>query len=137
MKKLGTMICCLCLAVFGAVVGLNNKSPAVTANAAPVFELPLDLKLPYVKHDTIYISRDTIMPCNKNHYEFKEKVVRIPYAVRDTLYVPVLTTIILEDRKESSSDSTKCVSVANDSTQIQKPLDIPDSVSVRPVECIK
>lgn len=128
------MICCLCLATFGAVVGLNNKSPAVTANAAPVFNsVPLDLQLPRIKYDTIYMTKDSIIPCKKNHYKPKVREVRIPYAVRDTLYVPVVTTIILRDRVESSQDSTMNI-IRHDSVQVQKTIGTPDSVCVAPVE---
>lgn len=134
MRKFSTMLSCLCLAIFGAVVGLNNKSPAVTANAAPTFSyLPRDLQLPKIKYDTIYMTKDSIIPCKKNHYP-KRKEVRIPYAVRDTLYVPVVTTIILRDRKESSQDSTTCTVIHDNSIQVQKPIEIPDSITVRPVE---
>lgn len=128
------MICCLCLATFGAVVGLNNKSPAVTANAAPVFNsVPLDLQLPKIKYDTIYMTKDSIIPCKKNHYKPKIREVRIPYAVRDTLYVPVVTTIILRDRVESSQDSTMNI-IRHDSVQVQKTIGTPDSACVAPVE---
>ena len=128
MRKFTTVLCSLCLAVFGAVVGLNNKSPAVTANAAPVFtSVPLDLQLPRIKYDTIYITKDSIIPCNKNHYKPKVKEVRIPYAVRDTLYVPVVTTIILRDRAESSQDSTK-YTILQDSIQVQKTIGTPSNV---------
>ena len=128
------MIYCLCLATFGAVVGLNNKSPAVTANAAPVFNsVPLDLQLPRIKYDTIYMTKDSIIPCKKNHYKPKVREVRIPYAVRDTLYVPVVTTIILRDRVESSQDSTTNI-IRHDSVQVQKTIGTPDSVCVAPVE---
>lgn len=128
MRKFTTVLCSLCLAVFGAVVGLNNKSPAVTANAAPVFtSVPLDLQLPRIKYDTIYITKDSIIPCNKNHFKSKVKEVRIPYAVRDTLYVPVVTTIILRDRVESSQDSTKCT-ILQDSIQVQKTIGTPSNV---------
>ena len=134
MKKFSTMLSCLCLALFGAVVGLNNKSPAVTANAAPVFNsMPLDLQLPRIKYDTIYITKDSIIPCKRNHYKPKIKEVRIPYAVRDTLYVPVVTTIILRDREESSQDSTMSI-IRHDDIQVQKTIGTPDSVTVRPVE---
>ena len=134
MKKFSTMLSCLCLALFGAVVGLNNKSPAVTANAAPVFSsMPLDLQLPRIKYDTIYITKDSIIPCKRNHYKPKVKEVRIPYAVRDTLYVPVVTTIILRDREESSQDSTMNI-IRHDDIQVQKTIGTPDSVTVRPVE---
>lgn len=128
MRKFTTVLCSICLAVFGAVVGLNNKSPAVTANAAPVFtSAPLDLQLPRIKYDTIYMTKDSIMPCNKNHYKPKVKEVRIPYAVRDTLYVPVVTTIILRDRVESSQDSTK-YTILQDSVQVQKTIGTPSNV---------
>lgn len=128
MRKFTTVLCSLCLAIFGAVVGLNNKSPAVTANAAPVFtSVPLDLQLPRIKYDTIYITKDSIIPCNKNHYKPKVKEVRIPYAVRDTLYVPVVTTIILRDRAESSQDSTK-YAILQDSIQVQKTIGTPSNV---------
>lgn len=128
MRKFTTVLCSICLAVFGAVVGLNNKSPAVTANAAPVFtSVPLDLQLPRIKYDTIYITKDSIIPCNKNHYKPKVKEVRIPYAVRDTLYVPVVTTIILRDRAESSQDSTK-YTILQDSIQVQKTIGTPSNV---------
>ena len=134
MKKFSTMLSCICLALFGAIVGLNNKSPAVTATAAPVFtSLPLDLQLPRIKYDTIYITKDSIIPCNRTHYKLKVKEVRIPYAVRDTLYVPVVTTIILRDRAESSQDSTMNI-IRHDSIQVQKTLGTPDSVCVAPVE---
>lgn len=134
MKKFSTMLSCLCLALFGAVVGLNNKSPAVTANAAPVFSsMPLDLQLPRIKYDTIYITKDSIIPCKRNHYKPKVKEVRIPYAVRDTLYVPVVTTIILRDREESSQDSTMNI-IRHDDIQVQKTIGTPDSVQVVPVE---
>ena len=134
MKKFSTMLSCLCLALFGAVVGLNNKSPAVTANAAPVFNsMPLDLQLPRIKYDTIYITKDSIIPCKRNHYKPKIKEVRIPYAVRDTLYVPVVTTIILRDRVESSQDSTMNI-IRHDSVQVQKTIGTPDSACVAPVE---
>lgn len=134
MKKFSTMLSCLCLALFGAVVGLNNKSPAVTANAAPVFNsMPLDLQLPRIKYDTIYITKDSIIPCKRNHYKSKVKEVRIPYAVRDTLYVPVVTTIILRDREESSQDSTMNI-IRHDDIQVQKTIGTPDSVCVAPVE---
>lgn len=134
MKKFSTVLSCLCLALFGAVVGLNNKSPAVTATAAPVFaDLPLDLRLPQMKYDTVYITRDSIIPCKKNHYKPKVKEVRIPYAVRDTLYVPVVTTIILRDREESSQDSTKNI-IRHDDIQVQKTIGTPDSVCVAPVK---
>lgn len=134
MKKFSTMLSCICLAVFGAVVGLNNKSPAVTANAAPVFNsMPLDLQLPRIKYDTIYITKDSIIPCKRNHYKPKVKEVRIPYAVRDTLYVPVVTTIILRDREESSQDSTMNI-IRHDDIQVQKTIGTPDSVQVVPVE---
>ena len=130
MKKFSTVLSCLCLALFGAIVGLNNKSPAVTATAAPVFtSLPLDLQLPRIKYDTVYITKDSIIPCNRNHYKPKVKEVRIPYAVRDTLYVPVVTTIILRDRAESSQDSTMNI-IRHDSIQVQKTLGTPDSVCV-------
>ena len=109
-------------------MGLNNKSPAVTANAAHVFtSVPLDLQLPRIKYDTIYITKDSIIPCNKNHYKPKVKEVRIPYAVRDTLYVPVVTTIILRDRAESSQDSTK-YAILQDSIQVQKTIGTPGDV---------
>ena len=135
MRKFSTMLSCLCLAIFGAVVGLNNKSPAVTAKAAPVFTyMPRDLQLPKIKYDTIFMTKDSIIPCKKNHYKQKVKEIRIPYAVRDTLYVPVVTTIILRDRKESSQDSTMCTIIHGDSIQVQKPIEIPDSITVRPVE---
>lgn len=128
MRKFTTVLCSICLAVFGAVVGLNNKSPAVTANAAPIFtSVPLDLQLPRIKYDTIYITKDSIIPCNKNHYKPKVKEVRIPYAVRDTLYVPVVTTIILRDRAESSQDSTK-YAILQDSIQVQKTIGTPSNV---------
>ena len=128
------MLSCICLAIFGAVVGLNNKSPAVTANAAPVFSsMPLDLQLPRIKYDTIYITKDSIIPCKRNHYKPKVKEVRIPYAVRDTLYVPVVTTIILRDRAESSQDSTMNI-IRHDDIQVQKTIGTPDSVCVTPVE---
>ena len=128
MRKFTTVLCSLCLAIFGAVVGLNNKSPAVTANAAPVFtSVPLDLQLPRIKYDTIYLTKDSIIPCNKNHYKPKVKEVRIPYAVRDTLYVPVVTTIILRDRAESSQDSTK-YTILQDSIQVQKTIGTPSNV---------
>ena len=128
MRKFTTVLCSICLAVFGAVVGLNNKSPAVTANAGPVFtSVPLDLQLPRIKYDTIYITKDSIIPCNKNHYKPKVKEVRIPYAVRDTLYVPVVTTIILRDRAESSQDSTKCT-ILQDSIQVRKTIGTPSNV---------
>ena len=128
------MLSCLCLALFGAVIGLNNKSPAVTANAAPVFNsMPLDLQLPRIKYDTIYITKDSIIPCKRNHYKPKVKEVRIPYAVRDTLYVPVVTTIILRDREESSQDSTMSI-IRHDDIQVQKTIGTPDSVCVAPVE---
>lgn len=134
MKKFSTMLSCMCLAIFGAVVGLNNKSPAVTANAAPVFSsMPLDLQLPRIKYDTIYITKDSIIPCKRNHYKPKVKEVRIPYAVRDTLYVPVVTTIILRDREESSQDSTMNIT-RHDDIQVQKTIGTPDSVQVVPVE---
>ena len=134
MKKFSTMLSCICLAIFGAVVGLNNKSPAVTANAAPVFSsMPLDLQLPRIKYDTIYITKDSIIPCKRNHYKPKVKEVRIPYAVRDTLYVPVVTTIILRDREESSQDSTMNI-IRHDDIQVQKTIGTPDSVQVVPVE---
>lgn len=134
MKKFSTMLSCICLAIFGAVVGLNNKSPAVTANAAPVFSsMPLDLQLPRIKYDTIYITKDSIIPCKRNHYKPKVKEVRIPYAVRDTLYVPVVTTIILRDREESSQDSTMSI-IRHDDIQVQKTIGTPDSVQVVPVE---
>lgn len=134
MKKFSTMLSCICLAIFGAVVGLNNKSPAVTANAAPVFSsMPLDLQLPRIKYDTIYITKDSIIPCKRNHYKPKVKEVRIPYAVRDTLYVPVVTTIILRDRAESSQDSTMSI-IRHDDIQVQKTIGTPDSVCVAPVE---
>ena len=134
MKKFSTMLSCLCLALFGAVVGLNNKSPAVTANAAPVFSsMPLDLQLPRIKYDTIYITKDSIIPCKRNHYKPKVKEVRIPYAVRDTLYVPVVTTIILRDREESSQDSTMSI-IRHDDIQVQKTIGTPDSVCVAPVK---
>lgn len=128
MRKFTTVLCSICLAVFGAVVGLNNKSPAVTANAASVFtSVPLDLQLPRIKYDTIYITKDSIIPCNKNHYKPKVKEVRIPYAVRDTLYVPVVTTIILRDRAESSQDSTK-YAILQDSVQVRKTIGTPSNV---------
>lgn len=134
MRKFTTMLCSICLAVFGAVVGLNNKSPAVTAKAAPVFtSVPLDLQLPKVKYDTIYITKDSIISCNKRHYKPKIKEVRIPYTVRDTLYVPVVTTIILRDRVESSQDSTKNI-IRHDSIQVQKTIGTPDSVCVHSIE---
>lgn len=137
MKKFSTMLSCLCLALFGAIVGLNNKSPAVTATAAPVFaDLPLDLRLPQMKYDTVYITRDSIIPCKKNHYKPKVKEVRIPYAVRDTLYVPVVTTIILRDRVESSQDSTMNT-IMPDSIQVQKTIGTPDSVCVHPVNYLE
>lgn len=134
MRKFTTILCSICLAVFGAVVGLNNKSPAVTVTAAPVLNrIPLDLRLPNVKYDTIYITKDSIIPCNKNHYKPKVKEVRIPYAVRDTLFVPVVTTIILRDRVETSQDSTKNI-IRHDSIQVQKTIGTPDSVNVYPIE---
>lgn len=137
MRKFSTMLSCLCLAIFGAVVGLNNKSPAVTAKAAPVFTyMPRDLQLPKIKYDTIYITKDSIIPCKKNHYKQKVKEVRIPYAVRDTLYVPVVTTIILRDRVESSQDSTMNT-VRHDSIQVQKTIGTPDSVCVHPVSYLE
>lgn len=134
MKKFSTMLSCICLALFGAIVGLNNKSPAVTANAAPILSsVPLDLQLPRIKYDTIYITKDSIIPCNRTHYKPKVKEVRIPYAVRDTLYVPVVTTIILRDRAEASQDSTMNI-IRHDSIQVQKTIGTPDSVCVAPVE---
>ena len=131
MKKFATMLSCICLAVFGAVVGLNNKSPAVTANAAPVLTtVPLDLRLPKIKYDTVYITKDSIIECKKNHYR---KEVRVPYAVHDTLYVPVLYIATLRDRKESSQGESKYVIEHVDTIQTQKPLEIPDSVTVKPI----
>ena len=134
MKNLTTMICCLFLAAFGATVGLNNKHPASVANAEPVItQIPLDLRLPKIKYDTVFIYKDSIVPCKKNHYKPKVKEVRIPYAVRDTLYVPVVTTIILRDRVESSQDSTMSI-IRHDDIQVQKTIGTPDSVCVAPVE---
>ena len=137
MKKLTTIVCCTLLTAFGAIVGLNNKHPASTASAAPpTITLPLDLQLPRIKYDTVYVTRDTVIPCKKRHYPTKRKEVRIPYAVTDTLYVPVTTTIILKDRKESSLDSTECIITHEINTLIQKPSEIPDSAVVQPVDYI-
>lgn len=131
MKKFATMLSCICLAVFGAVVGLNNKSPAVTATAAPVLTtVPLDLRLQRMKYDTVYITKDSIIECKKNHYR---KEVRVPYAVHDTLYVPVLYIATLRDRKESSQGESEYVIEHVDTMQAQKPLEIPDSVTVKPI----
>lgn len=134
MKNLTTMICCLFLAAFGATVGLNNKHPASVANAEPVItQIPLDLRLPKIKYDTVFMCKDSIIPCKKNHYP-KYKEIKVPYTVTDTLYVPVITTIILKDRKESSLDSTTFSIIRDNTEQIQKPIEIPDSVMSDSIE---
>ena len=83
--------------------------------------------------DTVFIYKDSIVPCKKNHYP-KYKEIKVPYTVTDTLYVPVITTIILKDRKESSLDSTTFSIIRDNTEQIQKPIEIPDSVMSDSIE---
>lgn len=106
MKKLTTVISCSMLLLYGLLVGINNRAdPGVTAQAAPVMpvigQLPYDLQLSHMKRDTVYI--DTSRVCN--HKE-KIKKVKVPYAVHDTLYVPVLYIASPKVREEETcSDS--------------------------------
>lgn len=106
MKKLTTILSCSMLLIYGVLVGINNRAdPGITAQAAPVTPiqgvLPYDLQLSHMKHDTIYI--DSTKVCN--HKE-KIKEVKVPYAVHDTLYVPVLYIATPRVREEGTcSDS--------------------------------
>lgn len=106
MKKLTTIISCSMLLLYGLLVGINNRAdPGVTVQAAPAMpvfgQLPYDLQLSHMKRDTVY--KDTSQVCN--HKE-NVKVVKVPYAVHDTLYVPVMYIASSRDREEQScSDS--------------------------------
>lgn len=107
MKRITTMITCAMLLAYGAIVGLNNKAdPGVTATAAPVYPvmsgLPYDLQLSHTKHDTIYV--DKYQVCN--HKE-RVKEVKVPYAIHDTLYVPVLYIATPRVREEEACSSAQ------------------------------
>lgn len=108
MKKLSTIITCSLLLAYGAIVGLNNRDPGVTATAAPAMpvmaSMPLDLQLSQVKHDTVYINSS--QPCN--HKE-RVKEIKVPYAVHDTLYVPVLYIAESQDREDETCSNAKYV----------------------------
>lgn len=106
MKKLTTIISCSMLLLYGLLVGINNRAdPGATVQAAPVMpvigQLPYDLQLSHMKRDTVY--RDIPQVCN---HEENTKVIKVPYAVHDTLYVPVLYIASSEGREEQPcSDS--------------------------------
>lgn len=124
MRKLTTAFCCAALLAFGAIVGLNNKAdPGMVAYAAPISfnTMPYDLQLSRMKPDTVYITKDSIKYVTKEHV----KEVRVPYAVHDTLYVPVLYIATLRDRKQQPTDSIK------DAKYTVKKVDSPDSVLCR------
>lgn len=107
MKKLTTIISCSMLLLYGLLVGINNRAdPGMTAQAAPpapiVGQLPYDLQLSHMKRDTVYI--DSSKVCN--HKENIKKV-KVPYAVHDTLYVPVLYIASPRDREEQSCSNSQ------------------------------
>lgn len=106
MKRLSTVISCICLLSYGLFVGLNNKADPPAVKAAAAFaNIPYDLRLNHVIRDTIYI--DSIKECgNKTE---KIKIKKIPYAVHDTLYVPVLYIATTRDRKATPLDSCKAI----------------------------
>lgn len=126
MKKLTTVISSLCLLLFGAIVGLNNSKDPPTAMASTVLtSIPFDLKLSNNQRqdrthiDTVYV--DSIV--------YRDKPKRVPYAVHDTLYVPVLYIAVEKVRKEATLDSTKYhIFKARDCDTIQKPIAVPDSL---------
>lgn len=107
MKKLTTIISCSMLLLYGLLVGINNRAdPGVTVQAAPVMpvigQLPYDLQLSHMKRDPVNPDA-TSQVCN--HKE-NTKVIKVPYAVHDTLYVPVLYIASSEGREEQPcSDS--------------------------------
>lgn len=126
MKKFTTIISSLCLLLFGAIVGLNNSKDPPTAKASTVLtSMPLDLKLSSnqrqdrTRIDTVHI--DSIV--------YRDKIKKVPYAVHDTLYVPMLFIAVEKVRKEATSDSTKYHIInAQDYDTIQKPIAVPDSL---------
>ena len=107
MKKLTTIISCSMLLLYGLLGGINNRAdPGVTVQAAPVMpvfgQLPYDLQLSHMKRDTVY--KDTSQVCN--HKE-NVKVVKVPYAVHDTLYVPVLYIASPKVREEQTCGNSQ------------------------------
>lgn len=108
MKKLTTIISCSMLLLYGLLVGINNRAdPSATAYAAPVAPiegaLPYDLQLSHMKRDTIYITKDSVV-CN---YKERIKEVKVPYAVHDTLYVPVLYIASPKVREEQTCGNSQ------------------------------
>lgn len=107
MRKITTIISCSMLLLYGLLVGINNRDdPGVTVQAAPVTpiigQLPYDLQQSHVKRDTVYI--DSSRVCN--HKE-KIKKVKVPYAVHDTLYVPVLYIASPKVREEQPCSNSQ------------------------------
>lgn len=108
MKKLTTIISCSMLLLYGLLVGINNRAdPGATAYAAPVAPiegaLPYDLQLSHMKRDTVYITKDSVV-CN---YKERIKEVKVPYAVHDTLYVPVLYIASPKVREEQTCGNSQ------------------------------
>lgn len=109
MKKITTIISCSMLLLYGMLVGINNRAdPGITAQAAPVTPLsgvlPYDIQMNHMKHDTVYINSTEVC----NHKE-KEKIVKVPYVVHDTLYVPVLYIASTRVREEQTCSDSKYV----------------------------
>lgn len=103
-SSFSTVICCACLALFGAFVGYNNPPPINTVSAEPTtLQLPKDLCR--LVHDTVAVTdtvKDTVR-VEKIKYKTKYRVKR----VSDTVHVevPILYTRTRGNRKEISPDT--------------------------------
>lgn len=108
MKKLTTIISCSMLLIYGLLVGVNNRAdPGATAYAAPaapvIGALPYDFQQSHMKRDTVYITKDSVV-CN---YKERIKEVKVPYAVHDTLYVPILYIASPKVREEQTCGNSQ------------------------------
>lgn len=127
MKKPFTVLCCVALAVFGWVTGIQNKPLALPTQSVSAAQIPLDLRLGRVEtiRDTVYIPSDTVYIPAKPVVVTKIKKVTVPYRIteRDTLYVPGLILITQPDRMHTvtKQDTTTTVvaPVKNDSVLIE------------------
>lgn len=113
MKKPLSLLCCVALAVFGWIVGMQNSPPVPFPTQTVNAQIPLDLRLGQVRtiRDTVYIPNDTVYVPSKPIVVTKIRKVSVPHRVieRDTLYVPALILITQTDRTHTVAKQSESV----------------------------
>lgn len=111
MKKPLSLLCCVALAVFGWIIGMQNNPPVPFPTQTVNAQIPLDLRLGQMRtiRDTVYMPNDTVYVPSKPIVVTKTQKVSVPHRVveRDTLYVPVLILITQTGRTPTGAEESE------------------------------